>query len=137
MNDARFAREQRGGQDWQRRILRAADLDGTRKRMAAVNKDFIHISQTGNVSHLNNRSWNKCRGNFFPPGPKKAPRSDRFQSPAPAFHRAEAATAPAQSAHAPTHRPAHRRTTQFPDHATLRGKEYGGLVLGCKEDSRQ
>src|SRR6266478_7307658 len=136
MNDARFAREQRGGQDWQRRILRAADLDGTRKRMAAVNKDFIHISQTGNVSHLNNRSWNKCRGNFFPPGPKKAPRSDRFQSPAPAFHRAEAATAPAQSIRALTYRLGCWRKARLPDRVRPRGQECGGLLLRCKEDWR-
>ena len=47
--------EQRGGEDWQRRIFRAADLNGTGKPTAAVNENFIHISRTGNVSHLNNR----------------------------------------------------------------------------------
>src|SRR5437870_10523165 len=71
-NDTRLSSEQRGGQDWQRRILRAADLDRTRKRMAAVDENFIHTSQTGNVSHLNNRFSKKCRGNFFPPGSKEA-----------------------------------------------------------------
>src|SRR5213592_4819509 len=136
-NDTRLSSEQRGGQDWQRRILRAADLDGTGKRMAAVNENFIHTSQTGNVSHLNNRSWNKCRGNFFPPGPKKAPRSDRFLFPGPVFHPRGVATAPAQSIRAPTHRLARWRKAQVPDHVELLGKECGGLVLRCKEDSRQ
>src|SRR6266487_2902279 len=105
MNDARLALEEYSGQDWQRGIFRADDLDGSGKRMAAMNKDFIHTSQPGNVSHLNNRTWNKCRGNSLPPGPKKAHRFGRFRSLTPAIHRAEAATAPAQSARAPAHRP--------------------------------
>src|SRR5438552_9966909 len=105
--------------------------------MAAVNKDFIHTSQTGNVSHLNNRSWNKCRGNFFPPGPKEGPRLGRFQSPTLAFHRAEAEMAPAQSVRAPAHRRAHRRTTRSPDRAKPRGRDCDGLVLRRKEDWRR
>src|SRR5437867_937581 len=97
MNDARFPREQCGGEDWQRRIFRAADLDRSRKRMAAVNENFIHTSQTGNVSHLNNRVSKKCRGNFFPPEQKKAARSDRFRSPMPAFLPCHGARWPALS----------------------------------------
>src|SRR5881397_4306495 len=97
MNDARFAREQRRGENGQRRILRAADLDGTRKRMTAVNEDLIHTWQKGTVSHLNNRFLNKCRGNFFPPGPKEGPRFGRFLFPGPAVHRTGAEMAPAQS----------------------------------------
>src|SRR5436309_8207309 len=136
MNDARFAREQGRGQDWQRRILRAADLDRTRKRMAAVNENLIHTLQKGIASHLNNRSSNKCRGNFFPPGPKEAPRSDRVLFPEPAFHQAEAASELDQSARAPARRLAHRQTAQFPDHAILRAKECAGPASRCKEDSR-
>src|SRR5206468_7325034 len=129
--------EQRRGQDRQRRIFGAADLDGTGKRMAAVNKDFIHTSQTGTVSPLNNRFLNKCRGNFFPPGPKEAPRSGRVLFPEPAFHRAGAEMAPAQSVRAPAHRLARWRKAPPPDHVKLRGKECGALVLRCKEDSRR
>ena len=50
MNDARLAREQRRGQDRQRRIFRAADLDRTGKRMAAVDENLIHTWQKGTVS---------------------------------------------------------------------------------------
>src|SRR5450759_5445068 len=103
--------------------------------MAAVNEDFIHTWQKGNVSHLNNRFLNKCRGNFFPPGPKEGPRSGRFRFPAPAFHRAEAATAPAQSVRAPTHRLARLRRARPPGRVKRRGKECGDLVLRCREDS--
>src|SRR5437016_5973302 len=137
MNDARFAREQRRGQNRQRRIFRAADLDGTRKRMAAVNEDFIHIWQKGTVSHLNNRFSNKCPDNFFPPGPKEGRRSGLVLFPTPAFHPGGAATAPAQSIRAPTHRLACWRKAQLPDRVILPGKECGDFVLRCKEDSPQ
>ena len=50
MEDARFAREQGGGQDRQRRIFRAADFDRAGERMAAVNENFIHTWQRGIVS---------------------------------------------------------------------------------------
>src|SRR6266436_7269945 len=129
MNDARFAREQRRGQDWQRGIFRAADLDGTGKRMAAVNKNFIHTSQTGNVSPLNNRFSKKCRGNFFPPGPKEDPRSDRVLFPTPAIHRAAAAMAPAESIPALTHRLARWRKARPTGRVELPAKACGGLVL--------
>src|SRR5438093_2781623 len=105
--------------------------------MAAVNKDFIHTSRTGNVSHLNNRSGNECRGNFFPPVPKEGRRSGLVLFPRPVFHPGGVATAPAQSIRAPTRRLARWRKAQLPDHVKLLGKECGGLVLRCKEDSRQ
>src|SRR2546429_1206331 len=101
MNDARFAREQRGGENWQQRILRAAHLDGAGKRVAAVNENLIHTSRTGNVLHLSNRFLKKYRGIFFPPMPKEELRSGRFQSPGPAFRPGGAATARAQSTRAP------------------------------------
>src|SRR5438046_5096333 len=110
MNDARFAREQRRGENGQRRILRAADLDGPRKRMTAVNEDLIHTWQKGTVSHLNNRFLNKCRGNFFPPGPKEGPRFGRFLFPGPAVTRTGPELPPAQSVRAPAPRRAHPRT---------------------------
>src|SRR5437016_3146249 len=137
MNDARFAREQCGGQNRQRGIFRATDLDGTGKRMAAVNENLIHTWQIGTVSHLNNRFSNKCRGNFLPPGPKKAHHSGRFRSLTLAFHRAEAATAPAQSSRAPTHRLARWRKARPLDRVRPRGKACGGLVSRRKEDSRR
>src|SRR6266513_267547 len=98
MNDARFAREQGRGQNWQRGIFRAAHLDRPGERMAAVDENLIHTLQEGNVSHLNNRFSNKCRGNFFPPGPKEAPRFGRFRSPGPAFHRVAGSLAPSATA---------------------------------------
>src|SRR6266540_3610470 len=87
MNDTWLSSEQRRGQDGQRRIFRAADLDRTGKRTTAVNEDLIHTWQKGTVSRRYNRSSNKCRGNFFPPGPKEAPRFERVLFPEPAFHR--------------------------------------------------
>src|SRR5262249_34423768 len=45
MNDTGFWCERRCGRDWQQRILRAADLDGTRKRIPAVDEDLIHTWQ--------------------------------------------------------------------------------------------
>src|SRR5947207_14871483 len=137
MNDARFAREQRGSQDWQRRIFRAADLNRTGKRMAAVNENFIHTSQTGNVSHLNNRFSNKCRGNFFPPRSKEAPRSDRARSPGPAFHPGEGAPVLAQSMRAPTRRRAPRQKALLPGRAKPRVKDYVDLAPRCREGSRR
>src|SRR5437899_13105786 len=111
MNDARFAREQRCGQNRQRGIFRAADLNRSGKPMAAVNEHFIHTSQTGNVSHLNNRFSKKCRGNVFLPEHKKANRSDRFRSPMPPFLPVEAAMVAVQSVRALTH---HRTTWPKP-----------------------
>src|SRR6266508_1731703 len=87
VNDTRFSSEQRSSQDRQRRILRAADLDRTGKRITAVDEDLIHTWQKGTVSRRYNRSLSKCRGNFFPPGPKEAPRFERVLFPEPAFHR--------------------------------------------------
>src|SRR5947199_10020869 len=104
MNDARFPREQCGGEDWQRRIFRAADLDRSRKRMAAVNENFSHTSQTGNVSPLNNRFSKKCRGDFFPSEQKNAARSDRFRSPTPAFLPVDRAMVPVHSVREPVNR---------------------------------
>src|SRR5882757_7705750 len=49
MNDTRLSSEQRRGQDRQRGIFRAADLDRTRKRITAVNEDLIHTWQKGTV----------------------------------------------------------------------------------------
>src|SRR5882724_128587 len=129
VNNTRLPSEQRRGQDRQRRIFRAADLDRTRKRMAAVDEDLIHTWQKGTVSRRYNRSSNKCRGNFFPSGPKKTLRSDRVLFPEPAFHQAGAASGLDQSARAPAHRLAHRQTAQFPDRAILRVKECGGPAL--------
>ena len=65
MEDARFAREQTGGDDRERGIFRTADLDRAGKGMAAVNEDFIHTWQTGIVGFLHNRFSTRCRGNFF------------------------------------------------------------------------
>src|SRR5207249_11660107 len=128
MNDARFPREQCGGEDWQRRIFRAADLDRSRKRMAAVNENFIHTSQTGNVSHLNNRFSKKCRGNFFPPEQKKAARSDRFRSPMPAFLPVEGAMVPVQSVRDLIHYLGCWRKPRPPDRANPHGIEYADIV---------
>src|SRR4030095_10217295 len=96
VNDTRLSSEQGSGQDRQRRILRAADLDRAGKRITAVDEDLIHTWQKGTVSRRYNRFLSKCRGNFFPPGPKEAPRSDPVLSPMPAFHRGRAAMAPDQ-----------------------------------------
>src|SRR5436190_12263735 len=137
VNNTRLPSEQRRGQDRQRRIFRAADLDRTRKRTAAVDEDLIHTWQKGIVSRRYNRSSNKCRGNFFPPEPKEAHLPRRGLFPEPTFHRAGVGLGLDQSAHAPAHRPAHRRTAQLPDHATLRAKECAGLALRYKEDSQQ
>src|SRR5262249_35648735 len=136
-NDTRLSRKQRGGQDWQGRIFRTADLNGARKPTAAVDENFIHISPTGNVSHLNNRFSKKCRGNFFPPGPKEAPRFDRFRSPRPAFRRDAGAPASAQSVRVSIHHRARWRKLRPPDRVTLRGKACRGLVSRRKEDSRR
>src|SRR4029453_13723262 len=105
--------------------------------MTAVDENLIHTWQKGTVSRRYNRSSNKCRGNFFPPGPKEGPRFYRTLFPTPAFRQVGAALGPRQSARAPAHRPALRRTTQFPDHATLRATDYADLASRCKEDSRQ
>src|SRR6266571_5509442 len=93
VNNTRLSSEQRRGQNRQRGIFRAADFDRTGKRITAVDEDLIHTWQKGTVSRRYNRSSNKCRGNFFPSGPKEAPRSDRVLFPEPAFHQAEAAMA--------------------------------------------
>src|SRR6516225_8073024 len=105
--------------------------------MAPVNKNLIHTWQTGNVSHLNNRFLNKCRGNFFPPASKKARCPGRFRLPRPATHRVEAATGPAQSVPAPTHRREYQRTPQSSDRAELRAKAFRRFLLRRKEDSRR
>ena len=42
MNHARLLGEQRGGEDGQRGVFRAADADGAGERFAAVNENFIH-----------------------------------------------------------------------------------------------
>ena len=55
VQDAWLPREQRRGQNRQGGIFRSTDLDRAGKRMAAVNQNFIHISQRGIVSHRNNR----------------------------------------------------------------------------------
>src|SRR5438477_9148786 len=129
MNDARFAREQRRGENGQRRILRAADLDGTRKRMTAVNEDLIHTWQKGTVSYLNNRFLNKCRGNFFPPRPKEALRPGRPQFPGPAFRLGEAACGTAQSICPPIRPRAGRRKARPPDRVRLHVKARVDLAL--------
>src|SRR4029453_559144 len=98
MNDTWLSSQQRRGQDGQRRIFRAADLDRTGKRTTAVNENLIHTWQKGTVSRPFNRFWNKFPGNFFPPGPKEAPRFERVLFPEPAFHRVGAASGPARSA---------------------------------------
>ena len=137
MNDARFAREQRRGQNRQRRIFRAADLDRTRERMAAVNQNLIHTWQKEIVLYLNNRFSNKCRGNFFPPRSKEAPRSDRARSPGPAFHPGEGAPVLAQSMRAPTRRRAPRQKALLPGRAKPRVKDYVDLAPRCREGSRR
>src|SRR6266496_5031578 len=96
VNDTRFSSEQGRGQDRQRRILRAADLDRTRKRMTAVDENLIHTWQKGTVSRRYNSSSHKCRGNFFPSGPKEGPRFGRALFPEPAFHRGRAVWGPDQ-----------------------------------------
>ena len=65
MEDARLAREQRRGEDRQRGVFRAADLDRTGKRPAAVNQNFIHTCRRGIVSLRHNRVSKRCRDNFF------------------------------------------------------------------------
>src|SRR5205823_579064 len=137
VNNTRLPSEQRRGQDRQRRIFRAADLDRTRKRMAAVDEDLIHTWQKGIVSRRYNRSSNKCRGNFFPPEPKETHLSGRVLFPRPASHRVEAVMERWRSVRAPAHRLAPRRITRFPDHATLLAKECAGLASRCREGSRQ
>src|SRR5207248_7871309 len=137
MNDARFAREQGRGQNWQRGIFRATHLDRPGERMAAVNENLIHILQKGIASHLNNRFSNKCRGNFFPPSPKEAPRSGRFRSPTPAFLPAEAAMVPVQSVRALLRLLGCWRKLRPPDRAKPRGKECAALVSRHTEDSQQ
>src|SRR4029077_137857 len=105
--------------------------------MTAVDEDLIHTWQKGTVSRRYNRSSNKCRGNFFPSGPKEAHRSDRVLFPAPAFHRVGAALGLDQSTRAPVHPLAHRRTAQFPDRTILRAKECARSASRCKEGLRQ
>src|SRR6266480_7835768 len=90
LNDTRFSGKQGRGEDRQRRILRAADLDRTGKRVATVDENLIHTWQKGIVSRRYNRSSNKCRGNFFPPEPKETHLSGRVLFPRPASHRVEA-----------------------------------------------
>ena len=63
MQNARLARQQRRGQDRQRRIFRAADLDRTGERMTAVNENFIHTWRRGIVSLLHNLFSPRCRDN--------------------------------------------------------------------------
>src|SRR6266540_526744 len=105
--------------------------------MAAVNENLIHTSQTGNVSHLNNRFANKCRGNFFPSAQKKAPCSGRFQSPTPAFHPGKSANVLPQSVHRSIHHRVLRRKPRPRDHVKPRGRDLADLVARCKEGSRQ
>ena len=59
--------------------------------MTAVDEDLIHTWQKGTVSRRYNRFLNKCRGNFFPPEPKEAPRSGQARFPRPAARPVEAA----------------------------------------------
>src|SRR5436190_6995046 len=137
VNNTRLSSEQRRGQDRQRGIFRAANLDRTGKRITAVDEDLIHTWQKGTVSRRYNRSSNKCRGNFFPPGPKEGSRFGRVLFPAPAFQQAGAAMALDQSTRVPAHHPAYRRTMKLLDRAILRAKECAGPASICKEDSRR
>src|SRR5713101_6191449 len=122
MNDARFTREQGRGQNRQRGIFRTAHLDRTRERMAAVNTNLIHTWQTEIVFYLNNRFSNKCRGNFFPPMSKKAPRSGPGRFPGPANPPVEDA-ASVQSVRRLVRRLSRRRRGRPPDRAGPRAKE--------------
>src|SRR5215470_13221038 len=99
-----------------------------------MDEDLIHTWQKGTVSGRYNRFSNKCRGNFFPPESKKAPRSGRVRSPRRACHRAEVGLGLDQSTRAPTHHLVLRRKPQSPDHATPRVKECADPVWRCKED---
>src|SRR6266508_4542541 len=137
MNDTWLSSEQRRGQDGQRRIFRAADLDRTGKRTTAVNEDLIHTWQKGTVSRRYNRSSNKCRGNFFPPEPKETHLSGRALFLRPASHRGQAAMAPPRSGRALTRRPPYLQKAQPPDRAILRAKVCAAPASRCKEDSRQ
>src|SRR5437867_11049072 len=97
VNNTRLSSEQRRGQDRQRGIFRAADFDRTGKRITAVDEDLIHTWQKGTVSRRYNRFSKKCRGNFFPPGPKEAPRSDQARFPRLTVRQVEAGQVPDQS----------------------------------------
>src|SRR4029453_3867370 len=105
--------------------------------MTAVDEDLIHTWQKGTVLRRYNRSSNKCRGNFFPSGPKETPGSDRVLFPEPAHHPVGAALRLYPSGRVRAHRPAYLRTTQFPDRAILRAKGCAGPALRCKEGLRQ
>src|SRR6267154_4160161 len=101
--------------------------------MTAVDENLIHTWQKGTVSRRYNRSSNKCRGNFFPPEPKEASRSDRALFPRPAAHRSGAVLGPEQSVRAPARRLVFRRTVKLPDRAILHAKEYAGPASRYKE----
>src|SRR6266480_4638524 len=103
--------------------------------MATVNENLIHTCQRGIVSYLNNRFSTKCRGNFYPPKSKEAPRSGRPQFPGPAFRRDETALAPVQLVYAAIRRRARRRRAHLPDRARLHAKAYVDLVPRYKEGS--
>ncbi len=84
--NAGLSREQRRGQNRQGGILRAANLNRTGKRMAAMNENFIHTCQRGIVSPRNNRVSKRCRDNFSQPGAKRGHWPALAQLRARAFH---------------------------------------------------
>ena len=63
VDDARLFREQRGGEDGERGVFRAADFDGAGQLVSAVNENFIHNLRRGIGCGLGSRSARGCLGN--------------------------------------------------------------------------
>ena len=61
VDDDRLFGEQGGGENRQGRVLGAADFDGARQRVAAVNENFIHVLRKRIGCGLGSRLWNGCR----------------------------------------------------------------------------
>ena len=80
---AGLAREQRGRQNRQGRILRTADLDRTAQRMSSVDPNLIHIWLTENAGYLNNPFSIQCRDNSFDEESRKVLHPGQAQFPMP------------------------------------------------------
>ena len=63
VDDARLLGQQRGGEDGQRGVFRAADFDIAGQRVSAVNENFIHKLRRGIGCGLGSRIRRGCLGN--------------------------------------------------------------------------
>ena len=81
VDDARLSGEQRGGEDGERGVFRAADFDVAREGVSAVNEYFIHRLRRGIGGGLGSRSARGCLGNCAARAGRRGRRIGRGRSP--------------------------------------------------------